>query len=158
MKDERMPTEDLELILQRGCFESDDQRYCVSDGNGVLRILPRGRRLLRVSLLMHFCDPSPADCVTSVESLRACAMTIKQVRVWRAMDAAFKVRTGRIPDDAIELAHAAAEGSMADLHRATERRMRKCVRQPANVVFANFQCRHVEDGEMAAGRSARGEL
>lgn len=138
-----MPTEDLELILQRGCFDIHDETYCQRDGTDGLRLLPRGLRLLRVSFLLHFCDPSPANGVTSVGAYRDCALTIKRVRLWRASDEAHKARTGYLPADALGIAKAAREGGIEDLHRATAARLAQVLARQSlqNVTYVDFRTR-----------------
>ena len=138
-----MPTEDLEMILQRGYFDINDETYCQREADDGLQLLPRGLRLLRVSLLMHFCNPSPANAVRSVASYRECALTIKRVRIWRLMDEAHKVRTGRLPADAMEIAKAAREGGMEELHRATAARLARAIawQSCSNITYVDFRSR-----------------
>jgi hypothetical protein len=138
---EPISDEDLDVIIQHGVFDIDDQRYCLRKEGRALELLPLGHRLLRVSLLMHFCDPNAADRVNSIDSYRQCALAIKQVRIWRASDEAYRARTGQLPEEALQIARAAQAGSMIDLHRATAERLEKCRAgtRKSNIYYFDFK-------------------
>jgi hypothetical protein len=140
MQDGKLPDEDLDLILQKGFFDIEDQRFCLRTENRGLHLLPRGLTLLRVSLVMHFCDPSAADGVSSIDSYRQCALAIKHVRIWRASDDAYRARTGKVPDEAMEIAQAVVTEPIDAVYAATAKRLRKrrAAESDSNVTYVAF--------------------